>query len=151
MEALKMRNLILIDNNKDDLQFIKEALSSVDSAIECLSFIYSEEAIKAMMNGIVEKPDAVFMSLNLPQGNGIRCLMELRSSKVFMDLPVIVYAPKIGPDMLALLKDSGNTLFFEKPKTMAAWKGIVRKMLATIEGPEVTFKAHLENSPWLIQ
>ena len=145
-----MRNLILIDNNKDDLQFIKEALSSVDGAVRCISFIFSEEAVRAMIDKVVEKPQAVVMNLNMPYRNGIQCLMELRGSTAFSSLPVILYAPKITSEVVEALKGSGNTLFFEKPKTIVGWKNIMRQMLTSVYDPEGNFKAHLADSSWFV-
>jgi len=144
-----MRNLILIDNNKDDLQFMKEALASADETIQCLSFVYSEEAMEAMMNSVVEKPHAVFMNLNMPRRNGIQCLMELRGSSTFASLPVILYASKITSDVVDTLKGSGNTLVFEKPKTIVAWKKIMSQMLTSIDRAEGSFRAHFANS-WFV-
>jgi response regulator RpfG family c-di-GMP phosphodiesterase len=146
-----MRNLILIDNNKDDLQFMKEALASADASIQCVSFIFSEEAIRAMVNKVVERPQAVFMNLNMPYRNGVQCLMELRSSAAFSNLPVILYAPKITFEVKEALKGSGNTLFFEKPKTIMGWKKVMRQMLSSVYHPEGHLKMyHADSSGWSI-
>jgi CheY-like chemotaxis protein len=145
-----MRTLVLIDHNKDDLLFMKEALASLDSDIQCLSFIYSEEAINAMMTKILDGPNAVFMNLNMPRRNGIQCLMELRSSPAFNNLPVILYAPKITVDVLEALKGSGVTTAFEKPNTMLGWKKIMQQMLMSIDNPTVGFRALFKNSSWYI-
>src|SRR5918993_1171783 len=117
-----MTTLVLIDNNKDDLLFMKEALASIDSSIQCLSFVYSEEAMNAMKHKILDGPDAVFMNINMPRRNGIQCLMELRSNPTFENLPVILYGPRITIDILEALKGSGVTTAFEKPNTMLGWK-----------------------------
>jgi CheY-like chemotaxis protein len=146
-----MRTLVLIDNNKDDLLFIKEALASIDSDIQCLSFVYSEEAMNAMMSKILDGPDAVFMNLNMPRRNGIQCLMELRSNPAFENLPVVLYAPRITVDVLELLKGSGVTTAFEKPNTMLGWKKIMQEMLTSIDNPTENFRALFKNSSWYIE
>jgi response regulator RpfG family c-di-GMP phosphodiesterase len=145
-----MKTLVLIDNNKDDLLFMKEALASIDSGIQCLSFVYSEEAMNAMKHKILDSPDAVFMNLNMPRRNGIQCLMELRSSPTFENLPVILYGPRITIDILESLKGSGVTTAFEKPNTMLGWKKIMKQMLLAIENPTENFRALFKNSSWYI-
>ncbi|HEX6223492.1 MAG TPA: response regulator [Chryseolinea sp.] len=146
-----MRTLVLIDNNKDDLLFIKEALASIDPTIQCLSFVYSEEAVIAMTTRILDGPDAVFMNLNMPRRNGIQCLMELRSHVAFENLPVILYAPRITAEVLESLKGSGVTTAFEKPNTMLGWKKVMQQMLGAIENPTENFRALFKNSSWYIE
>lgn len=147
-----MRTLVLIDNNKDDLLFIKEAVASIDSDIQCLSLVYSEEAMYAMTTKILDGPDAVFMNLNMPRRTGIQCLTEFRSNQAFENLPVFLYAPKITPEVLEALKGSGVTTAFEKPNTMRGWKKIMRQMLAAIDNPTENFRAHFTNSNcWYIE
>ena len=145
-----MTTLVLIDNNKDDLLFMKEALASIDSSIQCLSFVYSEEAMNAMKNKILDGPDAVFMNINMPRRNGIQCLMELRSNPTFENLPVILYGPRITIDILEALKGSGVTTAFEKPNTMLGWKKMMKQMLFAIENPTENFRALFKNSSWYI-
>ena len=141
----------MIDNNKDDLQFIKEALDSIDPDVQCLSFIYSEEAMNALMNKMLDGPAAVFMNLNMPRRNGIQCLMELRSNPAFDTLPVFLYAPKITIEVVEALKGSGNTTAFEKPDTMLGWKKIIREMLESMDSPTVNFRALFKNSSMYIE
>ena len=145
-----MTTLVLIDNNKDDLLFMKEALASIDSSIQCLSFVYSEEAMNAMQHKILDGPDAVFMNINMPRRNGIQCLMELRSNPTFENLPVILYGPRITIDILEALKGSGVTTAFEKPNTMLGWKKMMKQMLFAIENPTENFRALFKNSSWYI-
>jgi CheY-like chemotaxis protein len=146
-----MRNLVLIDNNKDNLLFIKEALASNDPDVQCLSFIYSEEAMTALMSKMLDGPAAVFMNLNMPRRNGIQCLMELRSNSEFDTLPVFLYAPKITIEVVEALKGSGITTAFEKPDTMLGWKKIMREMLTSMDSPTVNFRALFKNSSLYIE
>ena len=146
-----MRNLVLIDNNNDNLLFIKEALASIDPDVQCFSFIYSEEAMTALMSKMLDGPAAVFMNLNMPRRNGIQCLMELRSNPEFDTLPVFLYAPKITIEVVEALKGSGITTAFEKPDTMLGWKKIVREMLTSMDSPTVNFRALFKNSSLYIE
>jgi response regulator RpfG family c-di-GMP phosphodiesterase len=146
-----MRTLVLVDNNKDDLLFIKEALASIDPEVQCLSFIYSEEAMNALMNNILDGPAAVFMNLNMPRRNGIQCLMELRSNPEFDTLPIFLYAPKVTIEVVEALKASGVTTAFEKPDTMLGWKKIMRDMLTSMNSPTVNFRALFKNSGLYIE
>ena len=141
----------MIDSNKDDLLFIKEALASIDPDVQCLSFVYSEEAMTALMSKMLDGPAAVIMNLNMPRRNGIQCLMELRSNPEFDTLPVFLYAPRITIDVVEALKGSGITTAFEKPDTMLGWKKIMREMLTSMDSPTVNFRALFKNSSLYIE
>ena len=127
-----MRILILVDNNKDDLQFMKEAISSVDPHIQSLSFIYADEAMKALHHDLIVKPDAIFININMPAKSGLKCFLELRNNETFHDVPIIVYAPKITSEILESLSTSGATLTFEKPNTIRGWKETMSEMLNSV-------------------
>ena len=127
-----MRTLILIDSNRDDLQFMKEAISSVDPDIQSLSFIYAEEAMKALCHDLVVKPDTIFINISMPAKTGVKCFLELRNMETFNDVPIIVYAPKITSEIVESLKDSGATMTFEKPATIRGWKDAMNEMLNSV-------------------
>lgn len=135
-----MRTVLLIDKNQDTLQFMKEATVYAEKDIQCLCFVYAEEAMHAMMTGYIKRPDVVFLNLNMPRKNGIQCLRELRSSPVLRDLPVVLYAPKITLEVVEVLKDSGVSTFFEKPNTILGWKKVMREMLNSVGNFDATMK-----------
>lgn len=135
-----MRTLLLIDNNQDTLQFMKEATSYADKDTQCLCFVYADEAMSTMMTGYVKRPDMVVINLNMPRRNGIQCLKELRSSPRFSDLPVILYTSKITFEVVEALKDSGVSTFFEKPNTILGWKKIMREMLNSVGNFDTNMK-----------
>jgi response regulator RpfG family c-di-GMP phosphodiesterase len=131
-----MRTLILIDNNQDDLQFMKEAISSVDPHVQSLSFIYADEAMKALRHDLVVKPDTIFINVNMPAKSGLKCFLELRNNDIFNDVPIIVYAPRITSEIVESLKDSGATMTFEKPNTIRGWKETMNGILNSVPVPQ---------------
>jgi response regulator RpfG family c-di-GMP phosphodiesterase len=128
----KMRTLILIDNNNDDLQFMREAISSVDPHIQSLSFIYADEAVDALQRDLVVKPDTIFININMPAKSGLKCFLELRRNNIFNDVPIIVYAPRITSEIVESLKDSGAIMTFEKPNTIRGWKETMNGILNSV-------------------
>lgn len=140
-----MKTLILIDPNKDDLQFMKEAIFSVDPDIQCLSFVYAEEAMRALVNDLVIKPAAIFINLNMPRKNGLQCILELRTIQNYNDVPIFLYSPTIASGIREVLRDSGATMAFEKPNTIKGWKSVMNEMLNSV--PDSQFENVLESSP----
>lgn len=143
-----MRTLILIDDNKDDLQFMKEAISAVDPNIQSLSFIYADEAMTALLHDLVVKPDTIFINMNMPARTGLKCFLELRNMETFNDVPVVVYAPKITSEIVESLQDSGATLTFEKPATIRGWKEVMNEILNSVNHSDsdsrTAYESHVE-------
>jgi DNA-binding NarL/FixJ family response regulator len=115
---------------------MKEAISSVDSSIQCLSFIYAEEAMNALLQDLVIKPDTIFVNISMPAKMGLKTFLELRGIETFNEVPVVVYAPKITAEIVESLKDSGATLTFEKPTTIRGWKEVMNEVLNSINHVE---------------
>jgi CheY-like chemotaxis protein len=133
-----MRTLLLIDNNKDDLQFMKEAISSVDPFIQSLSFVYADEAMKALHHNLIVKPDIIFININMPAKSGLKCFLELRNTETFNDIPIFVYASKITAEIAESLKDAGATIAFEKPNTIRSWKESINDILNAVPNSQVS-------------
>lgn len=130
----------MIDHHQDTLQFMKEACASIDPDIDCVSFVYADEAVKTLTTGFMKRPGAVFINLNVSRKHGIQCLMELRSNPSLVDLPIILYAPKITREVVEALKGSGITAVFEKPNTISGWKKVMREMLNSLENVEINLE-----------
>jgi CheY-like chemotaxis protein len=127
-----MKTLLLIDHNRDNFQFIKEAVASIDDNISCLSLVYSNEAIDALLAGTIQTPFAIFMNLNMPGKTGVQFISELRASHKFEMLPVMFYAPTITSEVMQQVKDLGVSIVFEKPTTIRGWKTAMMEMLSSI-------------------
>ena len=141
-----MKTIILIDDNKDDLQFLREAISCEDSNLQCLSFVFWEEAVKALLHGFIERPYMVFINLNMTGSTGLRCLQTLRSSHQFDDLPLAVYAPQITGMLAALLNESGLVFSFDQPCTIRDWKIAVREVITSVQTPNFDLEVLIANS-----
>lgn len=132
-----MKTLILIDDNKDNFQFMKEAFASIDDNIKCVSFIFPSEAIDALLHEMIDAPYAVFMNFNVPGKNATQLIGELRSHEKYEALPVVFYTAKITSHMLESIKDLGVTMTFEKPNTIREWKIVLQGILNSINNSAV--------------
>lgn|SRR5690606_17167164 len=138
-----MKTILLIDDNTDDLQFIREAIYHEDNNIQCLSFVFGDEAVVALLNGFIERPDMIFINLNMT--GGLRLLQVLRSSH-FDDLPVAAYVPQMTGMLSALLNETGLVFAFEKPNTIRDWKNAVREVLTSVQAPNVDLEILIADS-----
>ncbi|HEY4967878.1 MAG TPA: response regulator [Puia sp.] len=82
----------VVDDDPDDQQFLIEALSKNDPDTQCYSANSGNQAIGNLKNATVPVPDAIFLDLNMPQGNGKQCLAELKRDPSLKHIPVIIYS-----------------------------------------------------------
>jgi CheY-like chemotaxis protein len=75
---MKQKTVFLIDDDPEDLQFMRDALNRVDSSILCVSFVYPDEAIKLLTKELIVLPDYIFLDMNMPKITGEDCLRHLR-------------------------------------------------------------------------
>lgn len=141
-----MKTIVLIDDNKDSLQFLREAMNADDADIQCLSFVFADEAVAGLLNGVIERPFSIFINLDLRGASGLQSLQELRSARHLDNTPIVAYASSISDEIALTLQEAGLVLTFHKPNTIRAWKDVVRETLTSIQVPDLDMEALIAHS-----
>lgn len=79
-------SLMLVDDNRDLLEFLKEALSSEFSEIMTISS--GNKAYAALEEGKI--PDIIVSDVNMPDGDGYRLCKTLKESDRYSHIPIIL-------------------------------------------------------------
>ena len=90
----RMKIIIVIDDDADDLELMKDAIAEVDSSLVCISFIYADEALQLLAKGQIIQPDYIFVDINMPRLDGPTFLETLRSQPEYENTPVIMKSAK---------------------------------------------------------
>lgn len=130
--------IVLVDNNRDNFQFIKDACASIDPALKCLSLVFADEAIGALKTGFIERPDAILFNFNMPGSKGVEFISKLRADSDLEHIPVIFYANKITLEIYRSIENAGCTMIIERPRTFREWKIKMLEVLQSIDGPQMT-------------
>jgi DNA-binding NtrC family response regulator len=123
------KTVVLIDDDADDLDVMKEAITLIDPTLSCLSFIYPEEAVQLLSREHLFVPDYIFIDINMPRKNGIECLNDLRMIKALKEAKIIIYSTSLPLQMAKKLVDQGANFIFQKPYTLAEYSRILRNIL----------------------
>jgi CheY-like chemotaxis protein len=124
-----MKNsVILVDDDQDHLDLLKLAFKQFDPALSCISFVYADDAQKALAN-FSELPRCILIDFNLPRKEGIDCLYELRKNKRFDIVPIGVYAKNVSPIIKEALEEAGANLVFQKPAKLSDYHSIMSLLL----------------------
>ena len=123
-----IKKLIIADDDQDDQILLKEALE--DFEYPPLTKMVSDgcQLIAALENDVL--PDLVLVDLNMPNKNGIECLLEIRSNPQLGKLPVIVLSTSKDPHDIEACFNSGANLFFSKPYTFKELKTLIHSILS---------------------
>src|SRR5215216_7180747 len=105
----------LADDDADDQEIFKEALSEIDKSIRCLTASSGEEALSKLTGGLKPLPDYIFLDLNMPRMDGLQCLTEIKKIKILKNIPVIIYSTSSAQKDVEETRKLGADYFITKP------------------------------------
>lgn len=104
--------VFLADDDGDDIELFKEALTDINPSIKLEHFSNGSLLIKTLVNYL---PDLLFLDLDMPSKNGLQCLQEIRKNPSTALLPSIVFSSTMRPIHIEMAYEMGAHLFFIKP------------------------------------
>lgn len=110
----KQLHLLLADDDKDDRFFFKKVLSELSIPTSLTVAEDGEKLMAYLSKHNKNLPDVLFLDLNMPRKNGSECLVEIKSSKKFKDLPVIIYSTSLHEEVANLLYEKGAHYYIRK-------------------------------------
>src|SRR5688572_32498853 len=88
--------VLLIDDDKEDQEIFSDAIREVDGNVKFVSEINSDRAIDNLRVLKTEKPEIIFLDMNMPRVNGKQLLAELKLDPVTTHIPVIMCSTFFG-------------------------------------------------------
>jgi CheY-like chemotaxis protein len=86
----KYPNILIAEDDKDDYMPFEEALIQISSTsnivrakngLTCITYLKTQD-----------KPDLIFLDLNIPLKNGLDCLLFIKDTDSLKDIPVVIYS-----------------------------------------------------------
>lgn len=119
---------LLADDDVDDRELFCEALAKVDPSILCYCVTDGKQALKLLASKESEKPQIIFLDINMPGMNGWECLKELKANEQYKDIPVVMYSTSNHKREASISIDLGALCFFCKPSDFVELKDILKVM-----------------------
>lgn len=123
------KTVVIIDDDSDDLDIMRDALTHVDATMLCMGFVYPDEAIRLLSKELILLPDYIFIDINIPRISGHECLMQLRSMPEFDQVPIIMYSTSMPPNVAEVLTRDGASFAFQKPFGFDDYVRILQKIV----------------------
>ena len=108
-------NLLLADDDNDDCTFFKEALEDLPISANLLTVHDGVQLMNFLSTKADTLPDVLFLDLNMPLKNGFECLSEIKSSREFENVPVIIFSTSLNIEVVDLLYQKGAHYYIRKP------------------------------------
>jgi CheY-like chemotaxis protein len=140
-----LKTFLLADDDWDDKEVFVEALGEIDPSIVCHCAADGQEMIDKLSDGEISDPEIIFLDINMPGMNGWECLVYLKKSELFRDIPVIMYSTSSHRREKELAREFGATGFFTKPSVFSELKNILAGLVAKKPGDIGGIGAYLES------
>ena len=111
VKVKKYKNALIIDDDSDICVMLKSVLGNV---IEKVHFTHTLASGKKMLSTL--QPDLIFLDNNLPDGQGINLVEEIKSNSPSSTIIFITASRSSGDKAL----ESGADAFLEKPLTYSS-------------------------------
>ena len=105
-------NIILAEDDIDDQNIFQIALQEINPAIQT-QFVSNGKELLVLLQ--TNKPDLLFLDLDMPYKNGLQCLLEMKSNSELEKVPIIVFSSTTKPSNIQTAYEMGANLFFIKP------------------------------------
>jgi len=123
--------LLLADDDIDDTEMFCEALAVVDENIICHCAKNGSEALK-ILNDLNEKPELIFLDLNMPVMSGWDCLKIIKKHQIFQEIPVIMISTSSHQKDIDTASELGAICYFVKPNSFTDLKNILEEIISNL-------------------
>lgn len=126
-----MKNNITIfyaDDDADDLEFFREVTASIDTKIDLFTHENGNQLLGAVKDS-TPFPNLIFLDLNMPGKDGFEVLKELKGSKEYKDIPVVIFSTSNDMKNISKSRELGANLYITKPNSFAKFQKSIEHTL----------------------
>ena len=120
---------MLVDDDEDDKMIFMSVVNEINSQIACKSFDNAVNGLQSLQTD-KNKPDCIFLDLNMPFMHGFEFLKLIKTTKELDDIPVIIYSTTANPEQVKKTYNKGANLYMQKPSSYEGIKKLMNKILS---------------------
>lgn len=128
MEENRPVHILLADDDDDDTSLFKEALEHIQIPSR-LDVAENGMELMNKLQSCPDKPNLIFLDMNMPVKNGLECLIEIRNSAVYKEVPVVILSTSVADYLLEAAFEAGANLYIQKPNSFSGLVDIIKKCL----------------------
>ena len=124
----KPLNILLIEDDIDDVDLLKEALNENKVPYQ-MEVIMEGDKVYDYLQAVKTLPEVIVMDLNLPKVGGKEILLEIKSSYTFTEIPIIVLTTSSSKEDIDYCTDMGISKYITKPATIDGWNATIDSII----------------------
>jgi two-component system, chemotaxis family, response regulator Rcp1 len=129
IELKKREILLLVEDNDDDIQILKEVCSGL-KYLRILEVAHDgAEALSKLQQMLAHgkpSPDLVILDINMPRKNGFEVLEEMKKNQKMKRIPVIMLTSSNRQEDVDRAYELGAAGYFLKPMTLESYRELGR-------------------------
>ncbi|NBL64929.1 response regulator [Flavobacterium sp. NST-5] len=123
--------VILIDDDREEHFLFREALAEIANDVHFVSYADPSQLFHHLQNDELDKPDIIFLDLNMPQINGIECLERIRQNQQLNNVKVVIYSTSKTKNDIHNCFLKGADLYVSKPNSFSDLGQMFQRVFAT--------------------
>lgn len=117
MKPSSTKTIFIVDDDPDDRQVILESFLENNSQIDYVFIESGEELMANLHSDELNFPSLILLDLNMPGMMGLQTLREIRTNKVFSQIPIVILTTSTLPADRKMSYELGASCFLNKPST----------------------------------
>jgi CheY-like chemotaxis protein len=133
--TLLNKKFLLADDDADDADIFCEALNVVAPLME---FHTVENGLELFELLAKDRPDIIFLDINMPVMDGWDCLRKLKANAEYRSIPAVMYSTSSAKKDVDMAYSLGAALFLTKPESFSRLSKILEIVATTNQGSLVS-------------
>jgi CheY-like chemotaxis protein len=122
-------HILLCDDSDDDRFFFTQAVSKENDSISLTTVRDGEELMERLYRSQPDLPDVIFLDLNMPRKNGFQCLEEIRNSKEYQKIAVVIFTTTDQEEAVERTYEAEANLYIVKPPNFSELSAVIKKAI----------------------
>lgn len=120
--------VLLAEDDEDDQFLFSDALAELPFPTELTIVSNGKDAVEKLSNAD-NRPDIIFLDLNMPKMDGKECLRLIRTNKLYRSIPCIILSTSATHAEIEETYYAGANLYILKPNEGSNLMKLVNKVL----------------------
>ena len=130
---MKTYNIIIIENDEDEQEFMKEGFDSAPELFRIKAQLASgDELLDWLEDNQQDLPDIILSDLNMPGKNGYDIIAAVKENPAWSHMPVVITSTSSTPVIIDKCIAAGASDYVIKPDTFIEYAPYVRRLYKRI-------------------
>jgi CheY-like chemotaxis protein len=124
-------NILFADDDEDDRFLFESAFEEINRQVVIHTVADGDHLMRYLERHQDNLPDMLFLDLNLIRKNGMECLREIRSQRIYDTMTITIYSTSAAEREIKQAAKLGANLYIKKPNDFDSLISILQKACST--------------------